>query len=101
MKVTSLIKKLDKMNPEMFLNTISEVIKNPNNNIETPVLGLFKFILDNQEELKENIQDISDWFNNDCDWDRFYSNCEKSKPCDWIETDKDWVFFQKYYQESI
>jgi hypothetical protein len=87
------------MRPEIFLNTISEVVKDPNNTLETPVLGLFKFILDNQEELKENIQDISDWFSNDDYWDSFYLNCEN--PCDWIETDKDWVFFEKYYQESI
>ena len=91
------------MKPEIFLSTISEVVKDPNNTLETPVLGLFKFILDNQEALEGNIQDISDWFSNDCDcdWDRFYSNCEKSNPCDWIETDKDWVFFEEYYQESI
>lgn len=93
---------IEKMTTERFLRAIQEVIADPNNCVESAVLGLFQFLLDNQEKLGENIQDIADWFDADSnnEWHRFFSSCSKTNPCDWIATTEDWSFFGNYYNSQ-
>jgi len=92
-----------KMTSKLLISNFQEVLEDPNNQVEKPVLGLMKWFVDHEADLSEDIQSLADWFECDCEksWDKFHENCAcRTEPKDWLTTEKSWEDFAEYYDND-
>ncbi len=67
------------------------------NPIDDEILGFYNYLLKNSSKIKDDIEKLVDKIN-DIGLDKFTKlmSIKKSKPSDWINTDEDWKWFNKF-----